>query len=93
MKKEHFSSEKLKELREILPWGAQTKIAETLTTPEKPITPQLVSKVLHNIPIRLGLCDPMTIIMEASRLASEVKTSRESTEKAVDEVLGATIRQ
>ena len=93
MKNQAFSEEMLLSLRQLLPWGAQTKIAQMLSTPELPISVQDVNQVLHGIKKRYGKCDPSAIIKAAADICRPVNDSQEEAKRAVEEVLGATKEQ
>lgn len=90
MKQSTFPKEILTELRKGLPQGAQTRIAQALSTPEQPITPHDVSQVLRGIRKKFGRLDPAMIIKEAAKIYLEVKTSSNEAMEALNEVINTT---
>ena len=75
MKEDTFPRKILTELRNGIPQGAQTRIAQALTTPEQTVTPRDVSQVLRGIRKRVGKIEAALIIKEAARIYKEVKAA------------------
>lgn len=82
-----ISKERLQEIRELLPWGAQTEIAKRLCERGRRITVQDVNKVLHGQGLRFGKPDVREIILAATEIITAVQAENERINKAVDEVL------
>ena len=87
MTKTSISKERLQEIRELLPWGAQTEIAKRLCERGRRITVQDVNKVLHGQGLRFGKPDVREIILAATEIITAVQAENERVNKAVDEVL------
>ncbi len=73
MKNQEYSEDFLKRLRQLLPWGAQTKIAQKLSTLEIPVTVYDVHKVLHGAGLKYGKIPVPLIIKEAESICNEAK--------------------
>lgn len=84
MKKQEFSEEFLKSIRDTLPQGAQTKIAQKLSTPESPLNIQDVNKVLHGKGLKYEKCSPSVIIWEAVTICSPIWISQEEVKRAME---------
>lgn len=82
-----ISKERLQEIRELLPWGAQTEIAKRLCERGRRITVQDVNKVLHGRGLKYGKTDSREIIMAAVEIISAVNIETEQLNKAVQEAL------
>lgn len=82
-----ISKEKLQEVRELLPWGAQTEIAKRLSTDSRILTVQDVNKVLHGQGLRFGKPDVREIIMAAIDIIKNMQAENEDINKAVHQVL------
>jgi hypothetical protein len=82
-----ITKEKLQEIRQLLPWGAQTEIAKRLTGSGRILTAQDVNKVLHGRGLRYGKPDVREIILAATEIITAVQAENERVNKAVDEVL------
>jgi uncharacterized UPF0146 family protein len=87
MTKTSISREMLQEIRELLPWGAQTEIAKRLAERGRRLTVQDVNKVLHGRGLRFGKPDVREVILEATEIITAVQAENERINKAVDEVL------
>lgn len=84
MKNNEYSDDLLKRIRESLPQGAQTKIAEKLSKPGKPVTIGDVSKVLNGKRIRYNKCDPAAVIMEAVSICKKLNVSQQKAKDAIE---------
>jgi len=93
MEKQEFSKEILKSIRDTLPQGAQTKIAQKLNTPDCPVSVEDVNKVLHGKGLRYRKIDPAVIIKEAADICKAVKASRVEAKQAVEELFDSTEKQ
>lgn len=77
----------MQEIRELLPWGAQTEIAKRLAERGRRLTVQDVNKVLHGRGLRFGKPDVREVILEATEIINAVQAEASHVNKAVDEVL------
>ena len=87
MNKTNVSSEKLQEIRRLLPWGAQTEIAKRLSTKENKVTPQDVNRSLHGRKLRHGEVAARDIIMAALEIITDQQAENARVNKAVDDVI------
>ena len=93
MKNQRFPEELLKSLRETLPSGSQTNIANKLSTPESPVSAREVHKVLHGKGIRYGRFDPTPIIMEAMAICKAIKASQEAVKQFAETLIDSSEKQ
>jgi hypothetical protein len=89
MKKQEFSEESLKKIRDTLPYGAQEQIAQKLSTPDIPISLKDVIRALHGKGLRYPKCDPSVIIMEAIAICKSVKISQQEAKQSAEELLNS----
>ena len=86
MTKDSFSATFFNDLRQSLPHGAMTKIAEKLTTPERKVSVRDVYAALHGRGLSINKCDQNVIIKEAIEIAKAANASLEEVKKLQEQL-------
>ncbi len=89
MKKQEFSEESLKKIRDTLPNGAYSEIAKKLSTLDIPINLKDIDRALHGKGLRYPKCDPSVIIMEAIAICKSVIASQQEAKQSAEELLNS----